>query len=102
MSTYSDHLCVHELFESQVSRTPNAAAVFCNDELLSYSELNMRSNRLAHHLIQMGVQPDSRVALCVERSHALVIGILAILTAGGAYVPLDPTYASERFEGYPE
>jgi len=98
MSTYPNHLCVHELFESQVSRTPNAAAVICNDEALSYSELNMRSNRLAHHLIQMGVQPDSRVALCVERSHALVIGILAILKAGGAYVPLDPAYASERLK----
>ncbi|KAF9343261.1 hypothetical protein BGX34_007010, partial [Mortierella sp. NVP85] len=63
---------------------------------MTYSELNERANRLAHHLITLGVQPESLVAICVERSFAMIIGVLAILKAGGAYVPLDPAYASER------
>ncbi|WP_139837564.1 AMP-binding protein, partial [Xenorhabdus beddingii] len=63
---------------------------------LSYGELNQRANRLAHHLIALGVQPDDRVAICAERSPELVVGLLAILKAGGAYVPLDPGYPAER------
>ncbi|ORX76564.1 acetyl-CoA synthetase-like protein [Basidiobolus meristosporus CBS 931.73] len=93
---YPDHLCVHQLFEEQVSRSPNAIAVVSESQTLTYSEVNERANRLAHHLIELGVKPDTLVALCVERSVAIVIGILAILKAGGAYLPLDPVYASER------
>ncbi|MBD9653185.1 AMP-binding protein, partial [Ensifer sp. ENS09] len=63
---------------------------------LSYGELNARANRLAHYLIDAGVKPDTRVGICVERSPAMVVGLLAILKAGGAYVPLDPSYPSER------
>ena len=88
--------CVHELFEAQAARTPDAVAVEFEDQRLSYSELNARANRLAHHLIGLGVKPDDRVAICVERSLEMVIGLLAILKAGGAYVPLDPAYPAAR------
>ena len=88
--------CVHELFEQQVDKTPDATAVVFEDEQLSYAELNRRANRLAHHLRQLGVQPDSRVAICVERGFDMIIALLAVLKAGGAYVPLDPAYPVER------
>ncbi|KAF9944950.1 hypothetical protein BGZ72_001809, partial [Mortierella alpina] len=93
---YPDHLCLHQLFEQQVKRTPKAAAIVYEDQVLTYAELNSRANRLAHHLIKLGVKPNSLVAICVERSPAMIIGLLAILKAGGAYVPLDPFYASDR------
>ncbi|MCG1042450.1 amino acid adenylation domain-containing protein [Mycetohabitans sp. B8] len=93
---YPSHLCIHQLFEAQVARTPEATALVYEDQTLSYAQLNARANRLAHRLIELGVQPDVRVALCVERSPALVVGLLAILKAGGAYVPLDPAYPGER------
>ncbi|KAG0196054.1 hypothetical protein BGX28_000180, partial [Mortierella sp. GBA30] len=93
---YPDHLCLHHLFEQQVERTPDAIAVVHDDHALTYAELNIRSNSLAHSLIVLGVQPETLVAICVERSLAMIVGILAILKAGGAYVPLDPFYASER------
>ncbi|KAG0204168.1 hypothetical protein BGX28_003783 [Mortierella sp. GBA30] len=93
---YPEQLCLHQLFEQQVERTPDAIAVVHGDIALSYAELNVRANALAHHLIQLGVHPESLVAICVERSTAMIIGILAILKAGGAYVPLDPFYTSER------
>ncbi|KAF9966507.1 hypothetical protein BGZ70_002120 [Mortierella alpina] len=93
---YPDQLCLHHLFEQQAEPTPDAIAVVCGDEALTYGELNARSNNLAHQLISLGVQPDTLVAICVERSLAMIIGILAILKAGGAYVPLDPFYASDR------
>ncbi|KAF9923597.1 hypothetical protein BGZ67_009757 [Mortierella alpina] len=93
---YPDHLCLHRLFEQQVERTPEAIAVVCGNQALTYGELNARSNCLAHQLIDLGVQPDTLIAICVERSLEMIIGILAILKAGGAYVPLDPFYASER------
>ncbi|KAG0240651.1 hypothetical protein BGX31_001789 [Mortierella sp. GBA43] len=93
---YPDHLCMHQLFESQVERTPNAIAAVYENERLTYDELNTRANGLAHRLIELGVQPDTRVAICVERSLAMLTGVLAILKAGGAYVPLDPTYTSDR------
>ncbi|KAF9343114.1 hypothetical protein BGX34_007206, partial [Mortierella sp. NVP85] len=95
---YPDHLCIHHLFEQQVERTPQATALVFNDQSMTYAQLNERANRLAHHLIGLGVQPDSLVAICVERSFAMIVGVLAILKAGGAYVPLDPTYASERLK----
>nr|MCA0807247.1 amino acid adenylation domain-containing protein [Rhizobium sp. T1473] len=93
---YPSDLCIHELFEQQVRRTPEAVAVVHEGEALSYGELNARANRLAHHLIGLGVRPDDRVAICVERSPAMVVGLLAILKAGGAYVPLDPAYPGPR------
>jgi amino acid adenylation domain-containing protein len=91
-----DHLCVHHLFEAQVARTPEATALIFEGEVLSYRELNARANRLAHRLIKQGVGPDLRVAICVERSVAMVVGLMAILKAGGAYVPLDPAYPRDR------
>ncbi|KAF9898627.1 hypothetical protein EC991_010775, partial [Linnemannia zychae] len=93
---YLDHLRLHHLFERQVKRIPDATAIVYEDQVLSYADLNTRANRLAHQLIKLGVKPDSLVAICVERSPAMIIGLLAILKAGGAYVPLDPAHGSER------
>ncbi|KAF9573956.1 hypothetical protein EC968_007642 [Mortierella alpina] len=95
---YPDHLCLHHIFEQQVKLTPAAIAIVHSDVSLTYAELNMRANRLAHYLIALGVRPDNLVAICVEQSPAMIIGILAILKAGGAYVPLDPLYASDRLK----
>jgi amino acid adenylation domain-containing protein len=88
--------CIHALFEAQVERTPGAAAVVAGGEALAYAELNARANRLAHHLRALGVGPDVRVGICVERGPEMVVGLLAVLKAGGAYVPLDPSYPAER------
>jgi amino acid adenylation domain-containing protein len=88
--------CVHELIEAQVARTPDAIAVVCDGERLTYAELNARANRLAHHLRGLGARPDARVAICAERSLEMVVGLLGIFKAGGAYVPLDPGYPAER------
>nr|WP_325052688.1 non-ribosomal peptide synthetase [Sinorhizobium meliloti] len=93
---YPSERCIHELFEQQVQRAPEAVALVHEDEELSYGELNARANRLAHHLIALGVRPDQPVAICLERSPAMVVGLLAILKAGGAYLPLDPAYPSAR------
>ncbi|MFJ4145880.1 amino acid adenylation domain-containing protein, partial [Pseudomonas sp. NPDC089734] len=84
------------LFEAQVSRTPEAIALESEGVQWSYRQLNEAANRLAHHLIGQGVQPDNRVAVCLERGPNLLIGLLAVLKAGGAYVPLDPGYPVER------
>ncbi|HVG46080.1 MAG TPA: amino acid adenylation domain-containing protein, partial [Longimicrobium sp.] len=88
--------CIHELFEAQAARTPGAVAVVFEDAALTYDELNRSANRLAHHLRGLGVGPDARVAICVERGPEMVAGLLAILKAGGAYVPLDPAYPADR------
>ena len=88
--------CLHELFEEQVVRAPDATAVTFEGSALSYDELNERANRLAHRLRALGVRDESLVALCLERSLDLVVAILAVLKAGGAYVPLDPEYPAER------
>ncbi|MER8562692.1 amino acid adenylation domain-containing protein [Mesorhizobium sp. M0578] len=93
---YPSERCIHELFEAQVREAPDRMAVVHKTEELSYGELNARANRLAHHLIGLGVKPDQPVAICLERSPAMVVGVLAILKAGGAYVPLDPAYPSTR------
>ncbi|PQQ26709.1 non-ribosomal peptide synthetase, partial [Photorhabdus luminescens] len=95
-TAYPEALCIHQLFEQQVEQTPDAIALVYEDQTLGYAELNARANRLAHQLIALGVEPDQRVAICVSRSPAMVVGILAILKAGGAYVPLDPAYPGER------
>ena len=76
--------------------TPDAVAVVFEDRQLTYAELNARANRLAHHLRSLGAGPETRVAICLERSLEMVVGLLAVLKAGGAYVPLDPAYPEER------
>ncbi len=99
---YQYNHCIHNLFESQVVRTPDAVAVvFENVQTraftsLTYNELNCRANQLAHYLRSLGVGSDVLVGLCVERSPLMVIGLLAILKAGGAYVPLDCEYPQDR------
>jgi hypothetical protein len=93
---YPRHKTIHRLFEEKVEHTPGAIAVVHEDQRLNYSELNAHANRLAHHLIDLGVLPDMRVVICIDRSLEMVIGTMAILKAGAAYVPIDPAYASER------
>ena len=93
---YPQDACVHQLFEAQVERSPKAIAVAYDNERLSYLELNERANQLAHHLRGLGVTRETRVAICVERSLEMLVGLLGILKAGGAYVPLDPMYPKER------
>jgi amino acid adenylation domain-containing protein len=93
---YAQEACIHKLFEAQVEKTPDAIAlIFANLEL-TYRELNNRANQVAHYLQNVGVQPESLVGICMERSLEMVVGILAIMKAGGAYLPLDPTYPQER------
>ncbi|CAD0335378.1 non-ribosomal peptide synthetase [Xanthomonas hortorum] len=87
---------LHELIEQQVQRTPHAIAVAQDQLQLDYAALDAQANQLAHHLRQLGVGPDVRVAICAQRSPMLVVGLLAILKAGGAYVPLDPEYPAQR------
>src|SRR5215212_4412458 len=93
---YPRDRCIHELFEEQVGRTPDSVAVLFEDEQLTYCELNRRANQLARHLRRLGVGPEMRVGICVERSLEMVVGLLGILKADGAYVPLDPDYPKER------
>ncbi|MGP9739746.1 MULTISPECIES: non-ribosomal peptide synthetase [Halomonas] len=87
---------IHQLIERQAAATPAATALVFEDQSLSYVELNARANQLAHYLIGLGVKPETRVGIAMERSIEMVVGLLAILKAGGAYVPLDPEYPSER------
>ncbi len=95
-SEYRSDRCLHELFEEQAALNPEKTAIVFEGEALSYGELNRRANQLAHYLKQSGVGPEVLVGVCVERSLAMVVGLLGILKAGGAYVPLDPAYPSER------
>jgi amino acid adenylation domain-containing protein len=88
--------CIHQLFEAQVERTPDNIAVIFEGQQLTYQELNSRANQLANYLQKLGVAADVPVGICVERSVAMVVGLLGILKAGGAYVPLDPSYPPER------
>ncbi|HGM5582825.1 TPA: amino acid adenylation domain-containing protein [Pseudomonas putida] len=87
---------VHGMIEAQVERTPERIALRAETGQLTYRALNAEANRLAHHLIALGVKPDDRVAICVERGLSMVVGLLAILKAGGAYVPVDPDYPADR------
>src|SRR5207245_82520 len=93
---YPRDLTVHEVFEVQAARTPDAVAVVFGSDRLSYVDLNRRANRLAHRLAQAGVAPGDRVGICLERSLELIVGLLGILKAGAAYVPLDPEYPQPR------
>ncbi len=93
---YPRQRSIHQIFEAQVERSPEAIAVIFGDEQLTYLELNVRANRLAHHLHGLGVEPEARVAICLERGVKMVVALLAVLKAGGAYVPLDPAYPRER------
>ncbi len=93
---YPSERCIHELFEEQAQQTPQAIAVVFGDTTLTYAEVNAQANQVAHALRARGVGPDSLVALCVERSPEMLVGVLGILKAGGAYVPLDPEYPAER------
>ena len=90
--------CIHQLFEAQVEKTPDAIAVVFAEQSLTYQQLNQRANQLARYLQKLGVAPEVPVCICVDRSIEMVVGLLGILKAGGAYVPLDPTYPLERLE----
>jgi amino acid adenylation domain-containing protein len=89
-------LCIHQIFEQQVEKTPEAVAVVFENRQFTYQELNCRVNQLAYHLRSLGVGPEVLVGICMERSLEMVVGLLGILKAGGAYVPLDPAYPLER------
>lgn len=93
---YPRNVCIHQLFEAQVERTPDAVAVVFDNEQLTYQQLNSRANQLARYLQKLGVGPEVLVGICVDRSLEMVVGLLGILKAGGAYLPLDPTYPKER------
>ena len=95
-TAYPRDRCVHQLFEEQVERTPDDIALVFEEQEMTYRELNKRANQLAHHLQKLGVQPETRVGLCMDRSLEMVVSLLGILKAGGAYVPLDLAYPRER------
>ncbi|MFK0732732.1 MAG: amino acid adenylation domain-containing protein [Gloeotrichia echinulata GP01] len=88
--------CIHQLFEEQVQQTPDAVAVVFDNQQLTYEQLNIKANQLAHYLQTLGVGTEVLVGICVERSLEMVVGLLAILKAGGAYLPLDPEYPQDR------
>jgi non-ribosomal peptide synthetase component F len=90
--------CIHELFEEQAARTPDADAVVFGAERLSYRELNERANQWAHHLRSLGAGPEKLVGIAFERSPEMIAGVLAILKSGAAYVPLSPDTPPERLE----
>ena len=95
-ATSNENRCIHQLFESQVARTPEAMAVCFRDQHLSYQELNARANQLAYRLRMAGIGPEKVVGVCCERSVEMLVGVLGALKAGGAYLPLDPAYPPER------
>lgn len=95
---YPKDKCVYELFEEQVKKTPDKIAVYCENESITYSELNERSTQLAIYLQKYGVTGDCFVGISTERDLNMIVGLLAILKAGGAYIPLDPLYPKDRIE----
>lgn len=95
-SDYPRFASIHQLFEQQVNRTPDKIALVFDDEKISYKELNIKANRLAHYLRRLEVSPDVIVGISMERSVEMVVGLLGILKAGGAYLPLDPQYPKQR------
>ncbi|MFP2912364.1 non-ribosomal peptide synthetase, partial [Pyxidicoccus sp. 3LFB2] len=95
-ASFPREACLHTLFEQQAVRTPRAPAVQLGDLALSFHELNARANQLAWHLRSLGVGPDVRVGLCLERTPEAIVALLAVLKAGGAFVPIDPTAPAQR------
>jgi amino acid adenylation domain-containing protein len=95
-TNYPRDACIQELFEAQALQRPDAIAVAFSDRQVTYRELDLRANQLAHHLQKLGVGPEVPVGVCLERSPEMIVGLLGILKAGGAYVPLDPTCPPER------
>jgi amino acid adenylation domain-containing protein len=95
-SDYPRDFCIHELFEAQVEKTPEAIAIEFDGKQLNFRELNAEANQLAHLLQKLGIGAEKPVGICVERSLEMVVGLLGILKAGGAYLPLDPAYPRER------
>src|SRR5262249_43616602 len=93
---YPRDTSLHHLFEAQVLRSPDAVAVAFRNEQLTYGALNSRANRLAHYLQSLGVGPNVVVAICLERSISMIVGMLGVLKAGGAYLPVDPNYPRQR------
>ncbi|MEM1370050.1 MAG: amino acid adenylation domain-containing protein, partial [Cyanobacteria bacterium P01_H01_bin.15] len=93
---YPKNSSIHGLFEAQVNKTPNSIAVSDGEQSLTYRELNDRANQLACYLQSLGLETESRIGICIERSPDLIVGFLAILKAGGAYVPLDLSYPEQR------
>src|SRR5271168_470140 len=94
----SRYRCVHEIFEAEVARRPDAVALKFGDQSLTYAQLNARANQLAHRLRELGVGPEVTVGVLIERSFEMVIGLLAVLKAGGAFVPLDASYPADRLQ----
>ncbi len=90
--------CVQAMFERQAERAAEAVAVVCEEQRLSYGELNSRANQLAHHLRTLGVGPEVRVGICLDRGVEMVVALMGVLKAGGAYVPLDPSYPEQRLD----
>jgi amino acid adenylation domain-containing protein len=97
-SDYPRNSCIHELFQTEAAKRPDSIALSFGSKKLSYRTLNERANRLANHLIALGVGRESLVSICLERSDSMVVGLLAILKAGGAYVPLEPNYPADRLD----
>ncbi|RON48837.1 non-ribosomal peptide synthase/polyketide synthase [Pseudomonas frederiksbergensis] len=93
---FAQDLCIHQLIDQHVAAQPHALAVTFANQQLTYTELDVRANRLAHKLIELGVGPEVRVGVAMQRSDSLLVALLAVLKAGGAYVPLDPDYPAER------
>lgn len=93
---FSENLCLHEMFASQAQRAPDAIAVVCGEERLTYGELERRANQLARYLEKMKTVPEAPVGICMERGINMIVGLLGILKAGGAYLPLDPEYPADR------
>ncbi|MBW3586561.1 MAG: amino acid adenylation domain-containing protein, partial [Cyanobacteria bacterium 0813] len=93
---YPKNASIHELFAAQTERTPDAVAAICENEQLTYRQLNAKANQIAHYLQSLGVKPEVLVGICLERSLSMLVAIVGILKVGAAYVPLDPAYPQER------
>ena len=99
-TNFESNKCLHQLFEERVEQTPDAVAVVFEQQQLTYAELNIKANQLAHYLRTLGVVPEMPIGFCLERSLEMIVTLLGILKAGGAYVPLDPTYPNRTFSLY--